>query len=312
MAESGEEDFFREAWNLRTVQKVTWVLAKRSTCRQASPGFAALPEALKKVVWDCGEDEAGSRELWAAAWRQHIAAAPVLAPPMLLPRPESGGGGDDHPPPVADAAPLPGCDALQEQLRVAETAEQRLRSQLEEARRAALQAADELRSKEEQLQSVNRKLESEQGEWRQERDQRDEDLRELREQLANAHDTARQQPPVMEAGSENQEGAVKRISAGTVTVFTKFDAHAAGSVRGERGRGLGSICGLLSSKPGDHRGVFELYNRLFKGATVGECLVKRTTGVFLKESEFMDQYRSPTWQLSTPVFGCGTVATTSS
>jgi hypothetical protein len=96
----------------------------------------------------------------------------------------------------------------------------------------------------------------------------------------------------MEAGSENQEGAVKRISAGTVTVFTKFDAHAAGSVRGERGRGLGSICGLLSSKPGDHRGVFELYNRLFKGATVGECLVKRTTGVFLKESEFMDQYRS--------------------
>ena len=39
-------------------------------------------------------------------------------------------------------------------------------------------------------------------------------------------------------------------------------------------------------------GIFPLYDRLFKGRTVGECLVHQTTGVFLKEGEFMDRYRS--------------------
>jgi hypothetical protein len=64
MAGQGEDEaYFREAWDLRTAQKVAWILAKRSTCRQASAGFARLPEALKKVVWDGSEDdEAGVRE----------------------------------------------------------------------------------------------------------------------------------------------------------------------------------------------------------------------------------------------------------
>ena len=290
MAEGEEGAFFREAWDLRTVQKVAWILAKRSTCRQVSSGFAALPEALKKVAWDGSEDdEAGARGRWAVAWPQQQAAGGAVggSAAPVVDTGGSAGGAVQAPAAPAPAAPHPDVGALQSRLRAAEEAEQRLHSERDAALRGKAQAEDALRGKDTQLQGVNRTLESKQGEWRQERDEREQTLSELRQQLANAQSTARQQPVTGGVGSEEQQGAVRRVSAGTVTVYTKFDAHDA---RG--GRGFGSINGLLASKPGDHVSVFELYNRLFRGATVGDCLVKRTTGVFLKESEFMDQYRS--------------------
>ena len=95
-----------------------------------------------------------------------------------------------------------------------------------------------------------------------------------------------QQQSVAEAdGSEVDSQGVRRVSAGTITVFTKFGAHAS------PGHGFGSIDGLLASKPGDAEPVFKLYARLFKNAAVGKCLTNHATGVFLKENEFMDRYR---------------------